>query len=234
MISSAPTVYSGIENLEVMREAKNYNRFLLSLITRRMRPDDKIMDFGAGVGTFALPLRQRDADIVCIEPDPRLNTHLRESGLRTHVSLREIADSSVDLIYTFNVLEHIADDAAIARDLAEKLRPEGRLLVYVPAFPLLFTSMDRKVGHLRRYRRRQLITLLTGAGTRVVEARYVDSLGFVATLLYRAIDNNRGDINRRALKIYDRVGFPLSRAGDLLLSRWLGKNLLALAVREEG
>ena len=41
-----------------------------------------------------------------------------------------------------------------------------------------------------------------------------------------------GEINRSALRLYDRLIFPLSRALDRLLSRILGKNLLALATKE--
>ena len=234
MASPAPAAYSGIENLEVMREAKNYNRFLLSLITRRLRPGDKVLDFGAGNGTFSLPLWQRGVDLVCVEPDPILNSRLAQSGLQAHAGIDEIADASIDLVYTFNVLEHIAEDAATTRRLANKLKPGGSILVYVPAFEILFTAMDRKVGHLRRYRRGPLVALLAAAGLRAVEARYVDSLGFAAALLYRAIGNHSGEIDRRALKIYDRLVFPASRAADLLLSRWLGKNLLASAVKDLG
>jgi hypothetical protein len=60
--------------------------------------------------------------------------------------------------------------------------------------------------------------------------RYADSLGFPATLLFKMIDNGRGDVNRRLLRLYDRLAFPVSRALDTLTHRWFGKNLLALAV----
>ena len=63
------------------------------------------------------------------------------------------------------------------------LRPGGRFYLYVPAFPLLFSAMDRKVGHHRRYRLAGLTSQLQRAGFRVLRARYADSLGFFATLL---------------------------------------------------
>ena len=232
MTAPAPGAYSGIENLEVMSEAENYNRFLLSLITARLRPGDRVLDFGAGAGTFALPLQQRQIDIRCVEPDPTLGAVLERAGLRHCARLDDIADGGIDLIYTFNVLEHIVDDRATVRLLARKLKPGGILLVYVPAFPLLFSALDRKVGHVRRYRWHGLAALVEDAGLTLRALRHVDSLGFAAALLFRALGNDSGEIDRTALRLYDRLVFPLSRALDRLLWRWLGKNLMAVARRD--
>ena len=92
--------------------------------------------------------------------------------------------------------------------------------------------MDHKVGHLRRYRRASLRALASGAGLALDDVRYVDSLGFFATLAYRVLARGGdGLIDRRALRIYDRLIFPPSRVLDRLLSRSLGKNLLLLATK---
>jgi SAM-dependent methyltransferase len=221
--------YTGIENLEVMKEAKNYNRYLALLIERQLRPHDKVLDFGAGAGTFALPLMKRGVDVVAVEPDPVLGALLRQEAVPTVAGLEEIPDGSIDLIYTLNVLEHIADDRAAVGALAGKLKRGGRLLVYVPAFQILFSAMDRMVGHHRRYRREPLVEILALAGLDVHKAAYIDSLGFAATLLYRLIGGDRGEINRAALTMYDRVVFPVSRIIDVALHPWVGKNLLVLA-----
>lgn len=221
--------YAGCDNLEVMEEAVNYNRYLLHTITRQIRPGDRVLDFGAGAGTFARPLAERGIALRCVEPDDGLRQRLRQSGLDAAADLAEIADASIDVIYTLNVLEHIADDRATAAALAARLAPGGRLIVYVPAFPILFSAMDRKVGHHRRYRRQGLRRLLTEAGLAVERIGYVDCLGFAAALLYRVVGDGGGEINRTALVAYDRFVFPVSRALDGLFHPWLGKNLLARA-----
>ncbi|HWG81150.1 MAG TPA: class I SAM-dependent methyltransferase [Stellaceae bacterium] len=224
--------YTGTDNLEVMAEAENYNRFLLSLVTRHLKPGMRVADFGAGTGTFALPLQRQGVDITAIEPDATLNARLRQAGIAAERDAASLPGASLDLIYTFNVLEHIADDGGAVRTLARKLRPGGRLLVYVPAFAVLFTQMDHKVGHLRRYRLGGLRALVSGAGLAVDDVRYVDSLGFFATLAYRVLaSGGDGSIDRRALRLYDRLIFPPSRVLDRLLSPWLGKNLLLLATK---
>lgn len=223
--------YPGIDNLEVLREARNYAGFLGDLIARDAPRHGRIVDFGAGTGDFACRLDAIGRDILCVEPDRTLRSMLADRGLRAVESIEPVADASLDFIYSLNVLEHIGDDAAVARLWRRKLRPGGRLLVYVPAFACLFTSMDRKVGHRRRYTRATLPPLLDDAGFRVVEARYVDSLGFFATLIFRLIDPGDGTINRRALIVYDRLAFPLSRLLDRPAGRIFGKNLVVRAIR---
>ena len=46
--------------------------------------------------------------------------------------------------------------------LREVLRPGGRLCVFVPAFEGLYSDFDRRIGHRRRYRRSQLVSVSTG------------------------------------------------------------------------
>ena len=132
--------YTGVDNLEVMQEAVNYNRFLLDTVRRHAPASGKVLDFGAGSGQFAAPLKQLGMDLTALEPDQLLQQRLRAQGLHAVGSIEEVPDGSLDFIYTLNVLEHIEDDAQALRQLYAKLAPGGRLLVYVPAFPLLYTS----------------------------------------------------------------------------------------------
>jgi SAM-dependent methyltransferase len=233
-MSEAPlAAYGGIDNLEIMAEAVNYTRFLEGLVAAQLRPGDDIVDFGAGTGTLAVPLAAAGHRIVCIEPDARLRGGLAAAGLTVHASLDAIAPRSLDVAYAVNVLEHIGDDVGAVAGLRERLKPGGRLLVYVPAFACLYSSMDRKVGHVRRYRRGELISVLHRAGLRVERVAYQDCLGFFASLMFRLIGSADGTINRTALIAYDRLAFPLSRRLDRLAGPWFGKNLLASARRED-
>lgn len=223
--------YSGRDNLEIMQEAKNYNRFLLDLILSSARKDDSVVDFGAGSGTFSIPVGAKGYRLTCVETDPVLSASLSDRGLHVVSSLELLEDDSVDYLYSLNVLEHIEDDSAAAKLWFRKLRPGGRLLVYVPAFQALYTSMDRKVGHFRRYTKQMLNVKLVQAGFKINEIRYADSLGYLATLLYKAFDNGHGDVNLRMLKMYDEWFFSLSRSLDRAAFPFAGKNVYALAAK---
>lgn len=223
--------YSGRDNLEVMQEAINYNKFLLDLISASAKKGNILVDFGAGSGTFSLPLELAGYRVICIESDPVLFAGLAEHGMTVFNDLERVADESIDYIYALNVLEHIEEDDAILSLWYRKLRPGGNVLAYVPAFQILFSSMDHKVGHVRRYSKAELCHKLRNAGFNIIESCYADSLGFLATLIYKLLNRGDGSINLRTLKFYDRWIFPLSRFLDIIIHNIFGKNVYARAVK---
>ena len=221
--------YSGTDNLEIMAEAVNYNRFLISLVAAGAMPGDRILDIGAGIGTFAKIISARGFSVCCMEPDAAQAETIKKAGLKVETSVDRFEDHCFDYIYSLNVLEHIEDDGEALRLWRMKLKPGGRLLVYVPAFQILYSAMDRKVGQFRRYTRRQLAERATSSGFEIRSLAYVDSLGFLASLAYKLIGSETGDINLSALIVYDRYIFPVSRLADPVLGKLIGKNVVLTA-----
>lgn len=224
--------YTGTDNLEVMTEALNYNAHLSELVEKHCSNSKQIVDFGAGIGTFAMTLHEQGKQIIAVEPDANQRQRMITSGINCVPDISEVTDAWADVIYSINVLEHIEDDKAALMTILAKLKPDGKLFVFVPAFQTLYSSMDKKVQHFRRYDKAALVAKVISSGFQVAEARYVDSLGFLATMIYKWQGNEAGDINRTALKIFDRIVFPISLLLDKVLSKWFGKNLLLIAKRK--
>src|SRR5204863_974160 len=98
--------------LDRMDEAHNYNAWLLD----RARPHlgRRVLDLGAGIGTFSSALAADGRDVVAVEPDPALTPLLRErlAGRGSAVVLDEPLEAllpdavggPVDAIVCFNVL----------------------------------------------------------------------------------------------------------------------------------
>lgn len=221
--------YTGLDVLQSLENATNYNALLIDLILRTADGRRRMLDFGAGMGTFAKLLRNKDVEVVCIEADPYLAELLIRDGFRTFTDLNEVPDRSVEFIFALNVLEHIEDDWATVHSLGAKLTKRGRLLLYVPAFQCLWTSLDDKVRHCRRYRRAELERLIRSAELSPLESRYVDSLGFFAALLFRIFGNRSGDLSARSVAFYDHWLVPLSRGLDRFLGALFGKNVYVVA-----
>lgn len=241
MLSIKALEYSGKDNLVAMQSAVNYNNYILQLIIGeiawllRYRETLTVMDFGAGIGQFAKPVKQYlednspESELICMETDTEQQQTLDVSGLLCRDSLSEIADSSVDIIYSINVLEHIEEDESIIKQMMLKLKPGGRLLIYVPAFPVLYSRMDSLVGHYRRYRKKNLVNLIKKYQGHVYKANYVDTLGFPISLLYRFFSKGNGTMSANSVEKYDTLVFPLSREIDDWTGGIIGKNLLVFA-----
>ncbi|MCS5620271.1 MAG: class I SAM-dependent methyltransferase [Myxococcota bacterium] len=217
--------------IEVMEEAVNYNRYLIDEISLWSRNFVGVLDFGAGNGRFASALHERGRKVHAIEPDRILRDKIEGKGVATFESLEQVEDGQFQGIYSINVLEHLEDDRGFLRQFNRCLEPGGELFLYVPAFEILFSANDARVGHVRRYRRGQLVERVREAGFEITHARYVDSIGFVAGLGYRFFGNADGGLNLGAVRLYDRVVFPMSRLFDKVTWPLLGKNLLVRGMK---
>lgn len=229
--------YSGITELaDAEQGLLNYYSNIVRLIASDSLGNkaslNKILEFGAGTG-FLSELIQDKYEVVvdCLEIDATLINILRDKGFTTFSELENL-NEKYDLVFSSNVLEHIEDDVQVLINLKKNLKPNGVLVTYVPAFPILFSDLDRAVGHYRRYTRKELNLKLIQAGYAVDKIQYVDSLGFPASLLLRFMGyKSRGNIGGLAsLRIYDKLIFPISRLLDSLgLKHLFGKNLIVHA-----
>ena len=155
--------YSGTNELENLEKfTPRYNRDVIRRFTKAILketfedPKVRTLDFGAGLGTITRGVQEElGARVFCLEVDSTLCDKLVADGFEVHDELSKF-EQTFQFIYTSNVLEHIEDDALAILNLYGKLEPNGQLLIYVPAFPFLYSEMDEKVGHFRRYTRSEL------------------------------------------------------------------------------
>lgn len=225
--------YSGEDNLNVMKYAENYNDSLVDDIVSSIKSSaNVIVDFGSGDGWFAKKIHEKlNKDIICIEPAQNMKKYYSDN-VRLLDDLDELDDNSVDAIYSLNVLEHIENDADIINKFYNKLKKGGILYLYLPALQCLYTSMDEKVGHYRRYSKSRLKELLFAKKWHIFELKYADFLGFFVTLIFKFIGNKNGEISVSSIKIYDKLIFPLSKFFDKLThGKIVGKNIVAKATK---
>ena len=68
-------------------------------------------------------------------------------------------DQKYDIICAMDFLEHVENDKQVFHWMAEHLNYDGTLFLTVPAYQFLFSYHDVALGHYRRYRLKQLVTL---------------------------------------------------------------------------
>ena len=203
----------------------------------------RVLEVGAGIGGTTEHLCDgTQASWLCLEASRSLASRLRE-----RVEARELpaicdvragelaslpGDPAFDVIIYADVLEHIADDAAEVRGAAQRLVPGGRLIVLAPAHDWLYSPFDRAIGHWRRYNRAGLCRLTPGT-LRLVELRYLDSVGMLASGANRWLMRQQSP-TRRQIRTWDRWMVPISRCLDPLLGYRLGKSIIGVWRKPDG
>jgi SAM-dependent methyltransferase len=223
-------IYTGQSNLEVMQSAVNYNQYLYKLVDNERKSFQKknirILDFGAGIGTYADILKDRGVSVDCIEIDPNGVKVLTEKGYTVYKSAKEIKQK-YDIVYSFNVLEHVEDDCGLLGDMKQCINDNGSIVIFVPAFMLIFTKLDVLVEHLRRYRKSDLRRIGKENGLSIKTLKYCDPVGFGLAFIYRFVGGS-GNLNPKTIWIFDRILFPISTVLEKVCRYFFGKNVLAV------
>lgn len=144
-------------------------RHLLAKEVRDLTPG-VALDIGAAGGGNTRVLRDLGWRAVAVEYGSEGAGVAHGRGLatvRADATALPVADGSVDLVVAFDVLEHIEDDGAAVAHVFRALRHGGCYLVAVPCDPRLWSAHDEAVGHVRRYTRNQLESLLRRGGFEV-------------------------------------------------------------------
>ena len=95
----------------------------------------------------------------------------------------KLKEEKPDTVFCLNVLEHIRDDKLALKNIFEVLEKNGRFCFLVPAFSWLYGSLDRQLGHRRRYSKKELIKKLKKIGFRIEKCEYFNFFGFFGWFL---------------------------------------------------
>ena len=219
--------------LHSLSDAHRYADWLAELI--RPHLGKEVVEIGAGQGTMTMRLAGNGAAVVATDPSERAVLTLREQFAdRANVTVEKgdvatvAARHPADTYVLINVLEHIADDVAALRQLREGLNPDGRVVLFVPAFESLYSRFDAQVGHYRRYRRSTLATALSRSGLVPEELHYVNSLGAPTWLVFARLFGGQPTARRPAIA-YDRAAVPLLRALESKHKPPFGQSIFCVA-----
>ncbi|MGW4461705.1 class I SAM-dependent methyltransferase [Micromonospora sp. NPDC004704] len=133
---------------------------------------DRALDIGAAGGGNTRVLRAHGWRPVALEYSPEGAQVAAERGLhvlRADARQLPLPSASLGLVVAFDILEHIDEDQVAAAEIRRTLRPGGTALIAVPCDMRLWSAHDVAVGHVRRYDRTSLVSVLEQAGLVVDE-----------------------------------------------------------------
>ena len=115
-----------------------------AMVNELLRPDDVVVDLGAGRGRsyefggpflrYMAGMKGRCRRLIGIDVDPAVkeNPYLDEARMINADGGFPLEDNSVDLMYSFAVIEHVDDPAKFAAEVRRVLRPGGRFCAWTP------------------------------------------------------------------------------------------------------
>jgi glycosyltransferase involved in cell wall biosynthesis len=161
-------------------------------VADRLRPHlgARVLELGAGSGSLTVQLTPRQA-YWATDPNPHHIRQLEELG-RTRPYLRvQMTDAAraetfpqgekFDTVLAVNVLQRVQDDVEALVNIRRVLAEGGRAVLVVPQGPELFGSLDRALGHLRRYTGPELAAAGNRAGFAL---RELEPFNYAGTLVW--------------------------------------------------
>ncbi|OQW49272.1 MAG: hypothetical protein A4S09_12205 [Proteobacteria bacterium SG_bin7] len=152
----------------------------ISAIVEKFFSRDLFFDIGGGTGFVAEMIAKKNKmPVVVIEPHPDVKdiVPLRPGVSLIHANFErlEIFPESLPAVGLFDVIEHIEDDEKFLENVANKVKPGGKILITVPALEFLWSMEDQNAGHFRRYDLGKLTSLLEQKKMRVIYSSHLFS-----------------------------------------------------------
>lgn len=173
-------------------------KVIAELIRRRAQPpaNAKLLEIGAGTG-HNLEMLGEFGTVDALEVDETARALAEKRlGRKVHSAplpqLKGMKKGAYDLVAAFDVIEHIPDDKAAVDSIAKLLKPEGKLVVTVPAHQWMWSAHDVVNHHQRRYSKSGLKRLIEGSPLKLEAIGYFNSLLFPVAVAERLASKVRG------------------------------------------
>jgi len=199
----------------------------------------RVLEVGCGLGNLTRHLLDREL-VVAIDVSEASVAHVNVAYAHypnVHAVICDVTDVAFlslkrylfDTAVSLNVFEHIEDDGLALQRICEVLVPTGQLILIVPAHAYLYGDMDRSIGHLRRYTRKELALKLRQSGFKVCTQRYVNAVGALGWFINgRVLRCQVPPVVQ--LKLFNRL-MPLVMALESRLEVPFGLSLLSVSER---
>jgi SAM-dependent methyltransferase len=218
--------------LEELGEAQHFNSWVADLIAPAIGGD--VLEIGCGTGNFTGLIARHARSVAAVDLDAEFIATARrrwkdEWRISFHCcdATAEGWEAEFDTIVLLDVLEHIEDDVGFLRNLRKALRPGGTLVIKVPSGDWLYGTMDRAIGHYRRYSKKTLRSVLRSADLQDSGSFYFNRLGVLGWWLNGRVLHRVTPPAAQVKTIETLV--PILRRAERLVPLPFGLSLIQLA-----
>jgi dolichol-phosphate mannosyltransferase len=228
-----------IFGLESLSNAANYNKWILDQFRNDLK--GHILEVGSGLGTFTKILLPFSSNITALEIDPtyykiflkRFKDNPKIDFRTTDISSTAANSTNFKKVNTtimVNVLEHIENHEQVVKNISKILLPKGKLIIFVPAMPQLYSAWDASVGHYRRYTKSDLFELCKKNNLKVRKLYYFNFVGAFGWYLNKLVGTTpRSQQFGGQVVLYDRVFVPVVSKLEKYIKPPFGQSLVLVA-----
>ena len=173
------------------------NRIIRDIIDEKcnLKDGDDFLDVGCGTGGFTAMLLDR-FKVIGLDASQTALEYSKKRGLKNlydcYLDSFPKEKWNVKGISMLDVIEHIEDDLAVAKQAYDILPDGGCLVLSVPAYQWLWSRHDEIHMHYRRYTKAGIKNVLKKAGFEIEFSSYMNFFLFPAAVIKRFIDKITG------------------------------------------
>lgn len=224
--------YQGLSTLEVLKEAKNYNKWITDEIQQYITPPS--LEIGAGTGNISSHFLQKKP-LYLSDEDKGLVKNLKkkfEKNQNVFVTQLDITKQPYkkyqkffSTLFAINVLEHIQDDQTALKNMNTMLKKNGKLLLLVPAKQKAYTKLDKDLGHFRRYEKKEIIKKMKKAGYVIETIYFFNFVGLISWYLRDKMNKDNIHLKPYHITLFDKI-VPILRKIETVFRPPVGISLI--------
>jgi SAM-dependent methyltransferase len=222
-----------------MGAARNYTEWIFDKFKDFLGM--RVVEVGAGIGNFTDKFLDKELVVAVDNYKPCIEYMINRFVDNNNIipfeasvdspSVLSLSRYSPDTIICINVLEHVKNDIAALKNMFSILTECGKLVLLVPAFQFMFGTIDRLVGHYRRYSKMDIEAKLKTAGFYIKSISYMNCIGAFGWYLNNRILKKQEESLHQVI-FYDRFVVPWLRKIEQILIPPFGLSLVVIGERE--
>lgn len=229
----------GEETLDVIAAAGKFNNWMYKTVGKHFH--GRVLEIGSGIGNISKLVLNDHQDVTLSDIREgycdRLRENFKDSDNLGSVLLMDLTDpefetkfkdslGTFDTVFALNVVEHIKDDSLAIANCYKLLKPNGHIVILVPAYQSLYNTFDKELEHYRRYTKKSLKKLISDQKFEIRKATYFNFIGIFGWWLSGKIQKNK-TIPKGQMGLYNKL-VPLFKIADYSVFKSMGLSTIVV------